>query len=107
MPRYIDAEQIQFHYLPIPAIGDVYALKYQVDKIPTADVAEVKHGKWDCEKHIILNTTTIYIKWKCSNCGVVAKKGLSYDDINNHAPSYLYCPECGAKMDGENNVDKD
>jgi len=68
------------------------------------EVAGVKHGKWIGEKHIILDTTSVYIKWKCSNCGVVAKRGLSYEDINNYAPSYLYCPECGAKMDLEENI---
>ena len=73
--------------------------KEWLETLEPTDAVEVKHGKWDCEKHIILNSTAVYIKWKCSNCGVVAKKGLSYDDINNYAPSYLYCPECGAKMD--------
>lgn len=101
MPRYIDTDKINYQYLPIPAIGDQFVTKLAIDNMPEEDVAEVKHGKWVSEKHIILDTTSVYIKWKCSNCGVVSKKGLSYDETNLIAPSYLYCPECGAKMDGD------
>lgn len=52
--------------------------------VPTADVAEVRHGKWlDGKKNYI-----------CSNCksetGVV---------------KFNYCPNCGAKMDGKDEND--
>ncbi len=48
-----------------------------IDNIPTADVVEVKHGKWEgCE---------------CSLCGHFA----------TYANDYNYCPNCGAKMDGK------
>ena len=112
MPRYIDAEGLNLYddlFMSEDTINKsgVYvryrAVENLIKNAPTADVAEVNHGKWICEKHIILDTTSVYIKWKCSNCGFIAKKGLSYDDINNYAPSYLYCPECGAKMDLEEN----
>ena len=46
---------------------------------PAADVVEVKHGVW-------VEGRTLE---KCSVCG---KKGF---------PDWHYCPNCGAKMDGE------
>ena len=57
---------------------------------PTADVAEVRHGKWEVwENHpTIYGKDTLYV---CSEC--TAK----YTD----AYAYNYCPHCGAKMDAE------
>lgn len=51
-----------------------------VRNTPTADVVEVKHGRWI--------TVTQNMAWKCSDCGE-----LSCCEPN-------YCPHCGAKMDG-------
>ena len=51
-------------------------------KIPTADVAEVKHGKW------IERQYEMEIYYQCSACG-----------CNDYGDS-PYCPYCGAKMDG-------
>lgn len=64
---------------------DEYCIKSEqrVKKVPAADVAEVRHGKWDN-------------KCNCSVCGVYKFEGLDADvwadwDID-------YCPNCGAKM---------
>lgn len=54
---------------------------------PTIDAVEVVHGSW--EKY--LNEGLL---WRCSICG---------SRIN--AP-YHYCPNCGAKMDGEEKADE-
>ena len=55
---------------------------------PTADVQEVKHGKW-------LNKVNGYYWFgKCSECG--ASLNLSDCSIRMN-----YCPNCGAKMDKE------
>lgn len=51
-------------------------------KQPTADVAEVKHGKWI--EYQIPNIIT------CSECDW----GTGVDE-----KSFKYCPHCGAKMD--------
>ena len=51
--------------------------------IPTADVVEVRHGEW------------IYDHWcefKCSECGHFSK--------TEPRGKENYCPNCGAKMDG-------
>ena len=55
---------------------------YSIDEVPTADVEEVKHGKWSGEMH-----RTTYYCARCSNCGLIT-------------PCLSYCGMCGAKMDG-------
>lgn len=51
-----------------------------VDRLPNADVQEVRHGKWIKSKN----------ERKCSIC--------DYFYFTN-TKSFNYCPECGAKMD--------
>ena len=85
MSRYIDAEKIKFiEYIN----GDVTVSKDEVEKIPTADVQEVKHGKW-----MVWGMFDDLVK--CTCCG--------YVDTRNHVAyeSLRYCGRCGAKMGGE------
>ena len=74
----------------IDAVLDVYYDTPDIDlsgekfeaailKIPPADVAPVRHGRW---KRYGRNLG------ECSNCGEI---------VNIR---YNYCPNCGAKMDG-------
>mgnify|MGYP001086133498 CR=1 FL=1 len=56
--------------------------------LPTADVTDVKHGKW-----IYVDGDVGYNVYRCSKCGEV----ISLDEEK----IYNYCPNCGAKMDGE------
>lgn len=61
----------------------------------------VKHGKWIEQKvtHEDNRRSTIIADWqsaKCSNCGKYHTTPYLY--YFNH---YNYCPNCGAKMDGE------
>ena len=68
---------------------DAHYPQWYVDKIksiPAADVAEVRHGRW--EKH--------GSKWQCTGCKVL----MSIDGTPQENLLY-YCPNCGAKMDGE------
>ena len=58
-------------------------------KIPTADVVEVKHGKW-----ISVEGDVIF---KCSNCEAEVKTSWDYENED----MFRYCPCCGAKMGGE------
>ena len=52
---------------------------------PTVDAVEVVHGRWE---DVSLRFTQV--KEKCSVCG-----GIVY------AHGFNYCPNCGAKMDGD------
>lgn len=55
-----------------------------VKKIPSVE-PERKSGKWiEGEK------TPGYIKWNCSECGLLIR--------NPQKPWYEYCPKCGADM---------
>lgn len=55
-----------------------------IKNAPTVDAAEVVHGRW-IRRH---NET------KCSRCKFIYYS--NHDDFN-------YCPNCGAKMDGDGN----
>lgn len=57
-----------------------------IERILTADVAPVRHGRWiEQEKY------TFGVMYDCSICG---------DRILDNGHSWNYCPNCGAKMDG-------
>jgi hypothetical protein len=58
-------------------------------EIPKVDAVEVVHGRWEKQSGI----------YSCSECG----KACPYDvqaDVIEYWPCN-YCPNCGAKMDGE------
>ena len=64
------------------AYAAIWKSAKQLNKVPTADVAPVKHGHWVKEK------TDVLIHWHCSVC-----KNCYYLD----EPNANYCPNCGAK----------
>lgn len=53
--------------------------------------AEQKSGKWT--KMFLTDTRDIYCQ--CSDCGFIHKF------IDGHTAQYNYCPNCGAKMESE------
>ena len=53
-----------------------------IQRVPAADVAPVRHGRWRC--HGDCGVT------ECSVCGW---------SIEEYVGDYAYCPNCGAKMD--------
>ena len=56
-------------------------------RFPTADVVEVRHGKW--------------IENFCYNiCSVCEKYVHAWND-DGDLQEFAYCPHCGAKMDGD------
>lgn len=77
MPRYIDADIAKEIYLSKLA-GE------QLDRVPTADVQEVKHAHWIPKR---LGTC------ECSNCSE------DYEVCGGLLGDYNYCPNCGSKMD--------
>ena len=69
------------------------ALGYQYNRVinaPTVDAVLVRHGKWTRENH--------YGMWKCSDCGCRVRRA---NPLKGNIWNYYYCPNCGAKMDGE------
>ena len=86
-------------------------LRRYVKRQPTSDVAEIRHGEWLEDEY---NETTY-----CSECKEEAlynstfELQFDYDWEENLVPcgyeehkEYIrtkYCPNCGAKMDGDTN----
>ena len=72
------------------ALGfNVRQIEEALRAIPTADVAPVRHGRWD----IMANTKTRHM---CSSCGW---------DVPEYGKFYSYCPNCGAHMKKEDKSD--
>ena len=67
----------------IRALGYCQCANDVITRIPAADVAEVRHGRW--------------IDGVCSECGFDAMyyKGIPAQVYTD------YCPSCGARMDKE------
>ena len=59
-----------------------YRIKLALGRLPSADVVKVRHGRW------------IGKTYKCSLCGKWVDPLQGDADMN-------YCPNCGAKMVGE------
>lgn len=85
MPRYIDAEELkriisanEWKNDAVPCV-----VRIIIDRIPTADVQEVKKTRW-----VHLGGD----EWCCSNCGDVFNTEGSWNE-----PTKRYCENCGAK----------
>ena len=61
-----------------------FSVVYDVDAMPTLDVAPVVHGRWEPTKTPFMN--------ECEDCSV-----CGYRTIWGHR--FNYCPNCGARMD--------
>ena len=83
MNRYVDANELLTRLpedLPYKA-----SVKRVLMQVPTADVAEVKHGEWVYGEYDIPH---------CSECGYEPKEISPF------------CPDCGANMDGERRAEE-
>lgn len=104
MSRYIDAEKLKEKLDDFISMSQTYteydcgyddcftAIQDTLADIPTADVAEVKHGEWKIEEY------KNHLNVVCPNCNkefYVYKQGQYRIDRSN------YCPNCGARMDGK------
>lgn len=88
--RYLDTPTSSPVYPRYMAqLGERTQLKFLVADFPAADVVEVKHGRWIERKSFHAEGG---MSAKCSAC----KKDVQYlgNPLN-------YCPNCGARMDGE------
>ena len=67
-------------------------LKRNVKDAPTIKAEPVRHGKWVEQEHSDWEYSKEY---RCSNCG-------KYRLVTNPVGwNWNYCPNCGARMDGE------
>lgn len=64
-----------------------------LNSIPAADVAEVRHGRWDAsDRYKFLDGSTCI---RCTECGAA----LHLEEYQKY--HWHYCPNCGARMDEE------
>lgn len=94
MARYIDAEELINNLNKFAPESFNALINSLILKQPTADVQEVKHGKWIDEQ------LDKFRKWK-STCSVCGWNGISNYDSYVDIYDFEYCPYCGAKMDKE------
>ncbi len=94
--RLIDADEaykiLTEYYHQRTAIQHI-ALKEALDRVPTIDAEPVRHGNWD--------DTRVAFYRKCSECGATVRNNLSEVFLDCDIRDLHYCPNCGAKMDGE------
>lgn len=99
MARYIDADELKNAFTnwreivnnPYDFFPSVEECKTVIDAQPTADVAEVKRGRW-------IRTDAYPHRIYCSNCyGTYALDHWGIW-IDGSLPR-VYCPNCGSRMD--------
>lgn len=80
-----------------PTIFDLEDVPDFLEECPTIDAEPVRHGQWipTKERNIWDEFTEVL---KCSECGKFASHGRGI------VVQHRYCPNCGAKMDGESEV---
>ena len=67
------------------------AIKKRIKRLPAADVAPVRHAKWELIDECI--NEGVY----CSNC----HKKIYRAEYANQKVKSKYCPNCGSRMDGD------
>lgn len=93
MTDYIDREKIFSIWRSMPAPASVTSLAAAISQTPAADVAEVKHGRWEPGNPI------------CPVCGENKFKDLDADVWADWQPKF--CPNCGARMGKEDEHEAD
>lgn len=93
MSRYIDADAALKRFEEMHGNESELLNCYNADWVvsflkaqPTADMQEVKHGRW---AHLGED------EWCCTCCGFVITTEGAWEE-----PAEKYCSYCGAKMDG-------
>lgn len=99
MTEYIERDKIFSTWRSMPAPASITSLSAAIHQTPAADVAPVRHGKWESVKN---PQWPAHSHDKCSVCGWWnTKNALCYDGGYKPGHSLNFCPNCGAKMDGE------
>ena len=86
MKEYI--ERVTALNARIRALGYCQCANDVITRIPAADVAEVRHGRWER----VSTASGIISRVRCSVCA--GTQPLTFENMP-------YCPTCGARMDEE------
>ena len=105
MPRLIDADALGIgkanrDCFDDPKYADGWNSAIEIiNNAPTIEAEPVRHGRWESVKN---PQWPAYSHDKCSLCGWWnTKNALCYDGNKKPGHSLNYCPNCGAKMDGD------
>ena len=106
MARYIDADnlinELSAACMPIyekgitGILGDNSSIADIINEQPTTDVQEARHGKWESTELMYENGCT-----RCSECKTEYYASDLEEICGDTFP--IYCPLCGARMDGDSN----
>lgn len=92
MERLIDATRIEQYILNNCSDNEeINAIYAEIVNAPTIEAEPVRRGRWD---------KGVNDKWVCSECGIGNNYAYSWD-VAGYKLQDRYCPNCGAKMDGE------
>lgn len=107
MAEYIEREAA-IESLPVAYDSAINALR----NVPAADVAQVVHGRWTAQCVVELDggwtlEDVPYNEYQHSNpiCSICRKTAL-LDGGEDYVAS-PYCPNCGARMDGDSDAKAD
>lgn len=131
MAKYIDADnlinELSAACMPIyekgitGILGDNSSIADIINEQPTADVQEVKHGRWVYKGRTkVVNTDNVGIlkgyrtitEENIDKATIILKKRITVkipfcslcgEHGDNEGDATPYCPNCGARMDGDNN----
>lgn len=97
MAEYIEREAVLAKAAPVEGCFSNMISAYDVAEIPAADVAPVVHGRW-FDTGVENETGNIYF---CSVCNKYNNPNKKDVEMKRAKEKPNYCPNCGARMDGE------
>ena len=97
--RLIDGNQLKTDMYLLATLGNdenifIDVIIDEIDNADEVDAVEVKHGRWEYHDPVSPNCF-------CSVCNYDAPWDVFGD---YHSERTNYCPNCGAKMDGDGNA---
>ena len=91
MDKYIKESDLFKRILNVDFKHDYDGCIKFCQSIPAADVAEVRHGRWDRKYRA---------NFMCSVCNYWVVTTDEYGNrIDGDMDDYKYCPQCGSRMD--------
>ena len=88
---YIDTDAVYKIIKKAPIGNPLTDWEYGYTCAPTVDAVPVRHGKW------IYGNEFHWYTASCNKCGYQRRTDIKADRWNQ----WNYCPNCGARMDGE------
>ena len=89
MAEYIEREAALSRQRWNGRLDEYVVFVRDIESIPAADVAPVRHGRWYFDNY--------KYDWTCSECGKTIDILTSASVWDK--PNANYCPNCGAKME--------